>query len=127
MSTTDKPLIEAAGAAHAERMETGRVVAPAVDIFESERELLLRVDLPGVAREDLSLQLDREQLTLEARRKVLDDDPSGAWNFTYRRAFRIPPVVEPDGVDAELKEGVLHLHLPKRAALQPRQIQVKAG
>ncbi len=105
-------------------------VAPRCDIFENKDELLLVADLPGATQDQLRINLDAEQLTIEAR-----CDESVAGNplqrefrvVDYRRSFLVPDVIDREKVSAELKGGVLYLHLPKSAAVKPRRIEVKAG
>jgi HSP20 family protein len=109
----------------------GLTVTPRVDILENENELLLFADLPGVTQDDVDIRFENGELTLHARR------PQGgggrvAWlweNETgdYFRAFRISEEVDSGRIWAELKNGVLTLHLPKVEAAKPRKITVKGG
>ena len=96
--------------------------APPVDIFENKDEILILADLPGVTPADLSVNLDKEQLTIAARRA-----PAGEEAFDYRRTFVVPRGIDADKISASLQNGVLRLALPKPAALKPRQIAVTAG
>jgi HSP20 family molecular chaperone IbpA len=107
-----------------------QAVAPPVDVYENREEFLLIADLPGTSKDDLRIHLDKGQLTLEARR----NDPvvgrtlaSEIRAVEYRRAFSIPQGIDADRVSADLQGGVLSIHLPKSAAVKPRQIQVRAG
>lgn len=105
-------------------------VAPRVDIYENRQEFLVVTDLPGVIAEDLGIQVENAELTLEATRR---SPVEGALLFgeyreaDYRRSFLLPQGIDRDKIDAELKDGVLRLHLPKADALRPRQIQVRGG
>jgi HSP20 family molecular chaperone IbpA len=92
-------------------------VAPVVDVFENKDEVLLVADLPGVDSESLRVDVEEERLVIEARR--------GEWD--YRRAFVMPDGIDRDKIEAKLKNGVLHLHLPKAAAVKPRRIEVKSN
>jgi HSP20 family protein len=92
-----------------------RAVAPAVDIFENEDELLLIADLPGVEKDKLSVKLERGELALEGE----------AAPFLYRRAFTLPHTIDGDRVDASLDRGVLRVTLPKAAAMKTRQVPIK--
>ncbi len=98
--------------------------APPVDIYESKDEILILADVPGVTTEGLTVHLDKEHLTIAARRT-----PGGAGDdaFDYRRIFVVPRGIDADKISANLQNGVLRLALPKPAALKPRQIEVKAG
>src|SRR5689334_13038718 len=105
-----------------EKMAQRATVAPAVDIFENKEELLILADLPGVAKDDLSIQFDKGHLTLEGRLKEFgpDEEP-----FDYRRTFVVPQGIDAEKIAANLQNGVLRVTLPKPAAMKPRQIAVK--
>jgi HSP20 family protein len=107
--------------ARTEQTRTARAIAPAVDIYENEHELLLLADLPGVTRDRVNIQFEPERLTLEATR------PVGDATLTYRRVFTVAPVFDAEKVSATLERGVLQLRLPKSAAVRPRQIPVTVG
>lgn len=113
-----------------DRTKETRRLAPRVDVFENEREILLLADLPGVSKENLSIQADGDTLTLEARRS---ESLPGTALFTeyqaqdFRRTFGISPSIDRERIEAKLDGGVLRLHLPKQAALTPRKIPVRAG
>jgi HSP20 family molecular chaperone IbpA len=105
-------------------------VAPPVDIFENDDEVLLVADMPGVSREQVAIDLDNEQLTISARRS--DEAPGAPWSAEYRpgdyyRAFLVPQGIDADKISADLSDGVLRVHLPKSAVLKPRRIEVRAG
>jgi len=91
-------------------------VAPACDIYENKEEILLIADLPGARPELLSIHLDKGELSLEARREG-NAQSSGAggaastdWDF--RRRFVVPTGIDAEKISAQLKNGVLELHLP---------------
>lgn len=105
-------------------------VAPAVDIYENADEVLLVADLPGVNKDAITINLEKGLLTLEARRAKAPEGSVLAAEFRsldYRRAFTVPQGINAEGINAEVSGGVLRVHLPKQAALRPRQIQVKAS
>lgn len=103
------------------------VLTPAVDIFESKQEYLLRVDLPGVDEQDIDIGLERGELVVFAKREVpreglaLERRPGD-----LRRAFKIPDEIDAVGVEAKLSDGVLTVHLPKSERIKPRKIAIKA-
>jgi HSP20 family molecular chaperone IbpA len=116
--------------AQPERMSTQNAVAPRVDIFENADEYLILVDLPGVAREQLRIDLDKGQLVLHAERTIPTGGTSVVTEFgnrIYHRIFALPRGIDAERVGAELKDGVLTLHLPKIPALKPRRIEIKAS
>ncbi|HVY46729.1 MAG TPA: Hsp20/alpha crystallin family protein [Minicystis sp.] len=105
----------------AEKLQQRPTVTPAVDVFENRDELLVLADLPGVDKDDLSIALEKSQLSIRGKR-VIDGHA-----FDYARTFVVPNGIDADRISAELANGVLRLVLPKSAALKPRTIQVKAG
>ena len=115
----------------AESVNERPALPPRVDVFENENEILLYADLPGVAKEDVRIDLEKERLTIEARRSAAG--PQGTELLAeyrpvdYRRTFVVPRSIERDKIDAELKAGVLKLRLPRADALKPRSIPIRAG
>jgi len=99
-------------------------IAPPVDIFENADELLVVADMPGVPPDALDLQVDHGVLALRARRPA---DESSDHVFEYRRSFQLPDTVDTDRIKAELREGVLRVHLGKREELKPRRIEVRSA
>ena len=115
---------------HPETINQRPAIRPPVDIYENTNEYLLIADLPGVDKSNLVINLDGELLTIEGR--VGDDVAATAVErefqlMDYRRSFELPNIVDRDKVAAELKHGVLTLHLPKVAEVKPRRIQVTVG
>lgn len=105
-------------------------LAPNVDVYENASEILLLIDLPGVAKDGLRIDLEKDQLTIEAQRSASHEHRAHSQEFRpvdYRRSFAIPMGIDRDKVDAELKAGILTLRLPKSDALKPRQIQVRSS
>ncbi len=103
---------------------------PRVDIYENDDEILLFADMPGVSRNDITVHLDNGKLSLSGVRRL---EQSGAAHLEefgtveYRRVFAVPQGIDMDKVNAELKDGVLRLHLPKSEAVRPKQIEIKAA
>ena len=112
---------ESARTAPAPRPERVRAVAPAVDVFEGPDAILVHADLPGVATEDLTVRLEKDELSFVARRRDLGEP------LEYRRAFAVPPDVDGDAITASLARGVLELKLPRKASARPRQIPIQGG
>ncbi len=105
-------------------------ISPLVDIYENKEEVLLMADLPGVDKKDLSINLDNNTLTVEGFREI---ERFGAererelGSVEYYRAFSVPKGIDKEKIQAELKEGVLSLHLPKSPELKPREISITTG
>jgi HSP20 family molecular chaperone IbpA len=114
----------------AERAHRIPMAAPLVDIYENDEEILLYADMPGVTKDGIRVNIDNGRLALSGERKL---SANGAANWEefgdveYSRIFSVPQTIDVNGVNAELKDGVLHLHLPKSEAAKPRQIEIKAA
>jgi HSP20 family protein len=103
--------------------------APRVDIYETEKELTLSAELPGVKPEDVELHYEKGELTLRGRVRprssgknlLLQEYEVG----DFYRAFSIHESIDASKIEAECKNGLLTVHLPKVEAVRPRQISVK--
>ena len=109
-----------------------RPVAPAVDIFEDANGITLLADMPGVTRDSLDIQLDGDSLTIEGRVELgLPSDLRALWAEVqvprFRRAFTLSRELDASRIEANLKDGVLNLRIPKLAQAQARRIEVKAA
>ena len=116
----------------AELTKPGLVFNPAVDIFETERELTLLADLPGVKAKDLKIDLKDNVLTLTADETALEgpgekDVVREYRNGTYYRQFSLSDTIDQSKIEAVLNDGVLRLTLPKVEAATPRKITVKVA
>ena len=116
----------------AELTKPGLVFDPAVDIFETERELTLLADLPGVKTKDLKIDLKDNVLTLSADETPLEGsgEKDGLREYrigSYYRQFSLSDTIDQSKIEAVLNDGVLRLTLPKVEAATPRKIAVKAG
>ena len=105
------------------------VAAPAVDIYENDAEILLHADMPGVLKDEISVNIDNGKMILSGIRR-LPSTGSATWrelsDIEFRRTFAVPQSIDVNKVHAELKDGVLRLHLPKSEAAKPRRIEIKA-
>lgn len=110
---------------------TTRPWSPAVDIFETENELLLKADLPGVEMKDIDIQLENGTLALRGERKFEQEKKEGGFHRVERsygsfaRYFTLPETLDPEQVKAEYKNGVLIVRLAKKEVAKPRQIKVQ--
>ena len=107
----------------------GVTVLPRVDILETDDELLLLADLPGVQPQDVDVRFENGELALHGRRHPRYPDKQRVrWEAevaNYYRVFRVTEHIAGDRIAAELKNGVLTVHLPKVEAVKPRRITVK--
>lgn len=105
-------------------------ITPAVDIYENEDEILLHADMPGVLKEDVAVDIDNGTLSISGIRKLSVREPAAYEEFSdvkYSRNFSVPQSIDVEKVEAELKNGVLKLHLPKSEAAKPRTIEIKTA
>lgn len=107
----------------------GVTLTPRVDVLETEHEILVIGDLPGVKQENLDIRFEKGELTLHGRRTLVKSEKPTHLNeidtADYFRSFRISEKIDAEKIWAELKNGVLTLHLPKADAAKPRKIAVK--
>jgi HSP20 family protein len=105
---------------------------PAVDIFEDKESIQVRAELPGVKTEDVKVDVENNILTLRGERKLEHEDKKDNYHRverfygTFTRQFMLPRTVDAEHIDAQLKEGVLTVRLPKKAEVKPRAIAVKS-
>lgn len=125
MSTENK----LANSGNGEKIEQRPVVAPNVDVFENENELLVVADLPGVSQDRMSIHFDKGRLTIEGKRatpkwtaRLAETEAAD-----FRRTFLVPQGIDSEKIAAELSQGVLTVHLPKHASVKPRRIDVKVS
>ena len=103
---------------------------PPVDIQETENELVVKADVPDMEMKDIDVRMENGTLTLRGERKFEDQKTEGGWHRversygTFERAFTLPDTVNPEGVKADYKNGVLTVTLPKKEVAKPRQIKV---
>ena len=118
--------------APAEQTKPGPVFTPNVDIFETDKEIIMLAEIPGVKAADLSIDLRDDILTLTGEVKPLnrpeEQDILIEYQFgRYYRQFTLAEVIDQSKIDAELNNGILRRTLPKAEKAMPRQIAVKAG
>ncbi len=107
----------------------GRYFVPNTDIYETDKALVLTMEMPGVEKDDLDIKLDRNVLTLEGHinfSKYENMKPLYTeYNVGhYRRSFTLSNDIDQDGISARMVDGVLTLTLPKAEEAQPRRIEV---
>jgi HSP20 family molecular chaperone IbpA len=105
---------------------------PPVDIYEDAAGITLVADLPGVSRERLSVQVDKDTLLIEGEAAIeMPSEMEALYadlrTTRFRRSFTLSRELQADQIDAQMQDGVLTLKVPKRAELQPRKIQVNVG
>ena len=107
-------------------------VSPAVDVFEDAAGITLLADMPGVPKEQLEVRVEGDELLIEGG--VQQSTPEGLEAVyaevripRYHRSFTLSRELDSERIDANLKDGVLTLRIPKQAHAQPRRISVTSG
>ncbi|KAF0184514.1 MAG: HSP20 family protein [Nitrospirae bacterium] len=111
--------------------QEGSVVVPGVELFDRQTELILRAELPGIAKEDIDITITREAVTLkgEFRRdettKPEDSFIAERAYGTFSRTVQLPFEIDEDKADAILKNGLLEVVLPKREDARPKEVRIE--
>jgi HSP20 family molecular chaperone IbpA len=132
---TQKP--QASDLTSRENSETGRlaqaVLRPSTDIFEHNDGITLLLDMPGVSKERLDIESDRNSLVVEGTVEISVPENTESLHADvrstrYRRTFSLSgEQLDNDAVQASLDNGLLRIDIPKRAEMRPRRIEVKSG
>jgi HSP20 family protein len=110
-----------------------RVWRPRVDVSESENEVRVMVDLPGVRKDDVNITLENGVLTITGERKHEEEKREENVHFAERvygrfsRSFTVQDTLNTDKIDASFKDGVLSIVLPKAEKAKPKKIEIKAA
>ena len=109
-----------------------RTMTPRVDVFEDAAGITLLADLPGVPKESLELKIEGDTLLIEG--SIVTPTPQDLQSVyaeirvpRYRRAFVLSRELDPKKIEANLRDGVLNLRIPKQEHAKPRRIEVRAG
>jgi len=116
----------------AEQTRPGLVFTPSVDIFETDQEITLLADMPGVSADNLTIDLRENTLTLTGEvtpfEGANEEDILIEYEIgKYHRQFNLSGVIDQSKIDAKLNDGVLRLSLPKVEEVKPRKIEIKTG
>lgn len=115
-----------------EQTRPAPVFTPAVDIFETDNEITLLADLPGVKSDNLNIDLNEGVLTLSGDIEPFENPDEEDLMIEYEvgkyyRQFTLSEIIDQDKIEANLGDGVLRLRLPKAEKAKPRKIEVKSG
>jgi HSP20 family molecular chaperone IbpA len=128
---TQDPKRQQSDVATIERTHGGVTFSPRIDIWESEDELVLYADMPGVTAENVNIQFENRELRIHGKvspRHQGIDFLYGEYGIgDFYRTFTIGETIDSQKIRAELKDGVLVLHLPKTEAVKPRRIEVRSS
>jgi HSP20 family protein len=106
---------------------------PAVDVYEDEHNVVLKLEVPGINEEDLKVSLENNTLTITGERKFEKEEKEENFHRierrygSFTRTFRLPNAVDSEKVEAGYDKGILKITLGKKAEAKPRQIKVATG
>lgn len=108
---------------------TEKTWSPVVDILESESDLIVRAELPGVRREDMDVEVTSESLTIRGERKFDDQSKDNYLRVEraygpFQRSFSIGVPVQPDKIKAAFRDGVLEITVPKAEEVKPKRVEI---
>ena len=131
LSLQDKMNQMFAGSLLARREDWVGAWNPAVDVYEDEDKLVVKADLPGVEKENISVDLQNGMLTIKAERRCENEEKDGRTFYrremtygSFTRSFSLPSDVVAENVKAEHTNGVLTVEVPKPEARKPKQIKI---
>ena len=107
--------------------------APAVDVYEDEHNVNLKIEVPGIDEKDIDIRVENNLLTVHGERKIEKEEKEENYRRVERqygsftRSFTLPNTVDTDNVQATYDKGVLKISLPKKAEAKPKQIKVSVG
>lgn len=112
---------------------TSTSFAPAVDVYEDEHKVTLKIEVPGIDEKDIDVRVENNTLTVSGERKIEKEEKEENYRRVERqygsfvRTFTLPPTVDNEHVSANYEKGVLKITLPKKAEAKPKQIKVNVG
>jgi HSP20 family protein len=112
---------------------TTSTFAPAVDVYEDEHSITLKIDVPGIDEKDIDVRVENRTLTVTGERKFEKEEKEENYRRVERqygsfsRTFTLPTTVDTESVSADYEKGVLKIKLTKKAEAKPKQIKVNVG
>jgi len=106
---------------------------PAMDLVEADDHFMLKADLPGLAEDDVNIEIRDSSLTISGERKAEHESRERGWYRVERsfgrfsRSLTLPEGVDPDGVEATFDKGVLEVRIPKPEQRKPRRVAIRAS
>jgi len=108
-----------------------RCVQPMGEIREEDHRVIIRLEMPGVSKEDLNIHVENDRLRIYAARR--DEKPEGTFLVRerscddYEKVFTIDETIDRDSIDAVMKDGILEIQLQFKKEVQPRRIEIKGS
>jgi HSP20 family protein len=121
------------GSAAQDESLTTTSFAPAVDVYEDEHNVTLKIEVPGIDEKDIDVRLENNTLTVHGERTIEKEEKEENYRRVERqygsftRTFTLPTTVDSEKVSATYDKGVLKIALPKKAEAKPKQIKVNVG
>jgi HSP20 family protein len=112
---------------------TSSSFAPAVDVYEDEHQVTLKIEVPGIDEKDIDVRVENNTLTVHGERKIEQEEKEENYRRVERqygsftRTFTLPQTVDTENVAATYDKGVLKIALPKKAEAKRKQIKVNVG
>lgn len=106
---------------------------PAVDVYEDEHKIVLKLEIPGVSQDDVDIRLENSTLTVRGERKFEKEEKEENFHRierrygSFSRSFTLPNTVDTENIRANYEQGVLNIELSKRAEAKPKQIKINVG
>jgi HSP20 family protein len=108
-------------------------LVPRIDVTETEKEIMISAEMPGLERKDVEISVEDEVLTIRGEKKVerQQDDENKNYHLTERsygvfyRVLQLPPGVDPSAIQATMSNGVLKISIPRPTRSEPKKIEVK--
>jgi HSP20 family protein len=116
-----------------DELTTTTSFVPAVDVYEDEHKVVLKLEIPGVSQEDVDIRVENNTLTVRGERKFEKEEKEENFHRVERRygsfarSFSLPNTLDTENVQANYENGVLKIELAKRAEAKPKQIKVNIG
>ena len=111
----------------------GGAFAPPLDVIDRGNEILVRADLPGLDRNDIEIQVEDGMLSVRGEREEQHEENKDnyrwceRWEGAFMRSIPLPAEVEREKIQAEFKNGVLEIRIPKKKEAAPKKIEIKGG
>lgn len=115
------------------QVEQARGWSPDIDVFESDSRVTVRAELPGMEADDIHVEVSQDLLVLRGEKKAEEEEKEGRFYCreryagSFHRSFQLPSSVQSEKVDAEFKNGVLTIRIPKSEQSRQKRIKIKSG
>ncbi|HWR98025.1 MAG TPA: Hsp20/alpha crystallin family protein [Candidatus Methanoperedens sp.] len=107
--------------------------APAVDIYETDKEIVLKAELPEMQEKDIDIKVEDNVLSITGERRMEKEVKEENYHRiersygSFNRSFTLPRTLDPEGIKAAYKDGVLKVNIPKKEEVKPKQIKIEVG